>query len=159
MTNTLNKKTLSEESNKTTPPTSSFWSEKTGQETKICMQKALLSCFIPADYRYKKTQTNSSLFFFFVIMKGVGDAVRQHWGQDGDLESSIWVMKPAGVLWGVGGKGPLNWKTDTGLEKTHIAVHWKVSLHLSADFIWTVFWILNEAIWKWPAKYKIIILN
>lgn len=40
-------------------------------------------------------------------------------------------MKSAGVLWGGGGKGPLNWKTDTGLEKTHIAVHWKVSLHFA----------------------------
>lgn len=26
-------------------------------------------------------------------------------------------------------------KKDTGLEKTHIEVHWKVSLHLSSDFI------------------------
>lgn len=47
----------------------------------------------------------------------------------------MWVTKPAGVLWGGGGKGPSNWKKDTGLEKTHIAVHWKVSLHLSSDFI------------------------
>lgn len=45
----------------------------------------------------------------------------------------MWVIKSAGVLWG--GKGPVNWKTNTGLEKTHIAVHWKVSLHLSSDFI------------------------
>lgn len=43
----------------------------------------------------------------------------------------MWVMKSAGVLWGGGGKGPLNWKTDTGLEKMHIAVHWKVSLHFA----------------------------
>lgn len=68
-------------------------------------------------------------------MKGVGDAVRQHWGQDGGLESLIWVMKSCWCSVGGGGKGPLNWKTGTGLEKTHVAVHWKVSLHLSSDFI------------------------
>lgn len=93
-------------------------------------------------------------------MKVVGDAVRQCWGRDGALESSLWVMESAQLSVGCWWEGSLKLEErNTGLEKTHIEVHWKVSLHLSSDFIWTVFWILNEAIWKWPAKYKIIILN
>lgn len=36
---------------------------------------------------HQKIVTNSSLFFFFMVMKGAGDAVRQHWGQDRELKS------------------------------------------------------------------------
>lgn len=149
---TLNTKYLSEESNKTTPPICSFEAKKTGQEMKICMPKALLSCFIPADYKHFKRLS--------LILPSFSSS--WSWRELGMLSGNTEDKTENWRVWfsvGWGGKGPLNWKTDTGLEKTHIAVHWKVSLHLTSDFIWTVFWILNEAIWKWPAKYKIIILN
>lgn len=122
--------------------------------------KTLLSCFIPGDYKCIKRPkqilpsfSSSWSWRELGMLSGNTEDKMENWR----VSYGSWSLLV--LTWGGGGKGPLNWKTDTGLEKMHIVIHWKVSLHLSSNFIWTVFWILNEAIWKWPAKYKIIILN
>lgn len=149
---TLNTKYPSEESYKTTSSIWSFEAKNQAKKWRFVCQKFCFSCFIPADCKHCKRLS--------LILPSFSSS--WSWRELGMLSGSTEDKTENWRVWcfvGWGGKGPLNWKTDTGLEKTHIVVHWKVSLHLTSDFIWTVFWILNEAIWKWPAKCKIIILN
>lgn len=77
---------------------------------KICMPKALLSRFIPADYKhFKILSLILPHFFFFMVMKGAGDAVRQ---QDRELKSLMFY----GVGWEGSfktGRQTLDWRKRT----------------------------------------------